>query len=75
MVGKGTLYNEPGVLLHNLPLPPNHVKVRVDVAFEGDAPLPVPQEAADVMTVEQAIGTYVAWPNHLVVTSDTIRIY
>ena len=54
--------------LHNCPLPENHVKVRVDLAIEGDAPLPVPLEYADIFTVEQAVGTFVAWPLLLVKT-------
>ena len=69
MVGKGIVCMNLSATLHNRPLPLNHAKVRVDVAIEGDAPLPVPLEDADVMTVEQAIGTYVAWPILQVIVS------
>ncbi len=50
-VGKGICFNDLSAKLHNAPLPVGHCKVRVDFATEGDAPLPVPLERADIMTV------------------------
>ncbi|XP_057446635.1 uncharacterized protein LOC130738591 [Lotus japonicus] len=65
-VGTGTVYNLPGDTLHNRPLPLNHVRVSVDVIFEGSAPLPVPNEDAELFSVENAVGTCVAWPINLI---------
>lgn len=60
------MYNLPGDTLHNRPLPLNHVRVSVDVIFEGSAPLPVPNEDAELFSVENAVGTCVAWPINLI---------
>ena len=72
MVGKGIRYIESTPTLHNCPLPSDYVKVRVDFASEEDALLPVPIEDAEIMTVGQALGTYVAWPSILVVSDFSL---
>lgn len=69
-IGKGICYANLSATLHNRPLPLNHVKVRVDFAYDENAPLPVPLEDADIITVGQAIGTFVAWPKKLIDVSD-----
>ena len=52
-------------LIHTRPLPPNHVKVGIDIVFE-DCPLPVPIEDEYILTLTNAIGTCVAWPLNLI---------
>lgn len=60
-------------LVHHRPLPIDHVKVVVDIDIEGDASLPVPVEEASLMTVQDACGTFVAWPLSLVEVQDKVR--
>ncbi|KAJ1391483.1 hypothetical protein SESBI_36592 [Sesbania bispinosa] len=60
MVGKGSVYNQLGVTLHNHPLPGDHVRVGVEIVLEGNAPLPVPNEDAGLFVLDDALGTHVA---------------
>lgn len=69
-VGKGICYPNLSAMLHNRPLPLNHMKVRVDFAYDVNAPLPIPLEDAEIRTVGEAIGTFVAWPEKLIDVSD-----
>ncbi|KAJ1392834.1 hypothetical protein SESBI_35487, partial [Sesbania bispinosa] len=57
-VARGTVYNNGGVTLHTLSLPPGHHKVSVDVvqSHEEDSPLPIPIEDENLMTLRDAIG-------------------
>lgn len=61
MVARGIVCNQRYALLHNLHIPENHVKVRIDFAIVGAAPLHVQLNRANITTVEDAIGTYVMW--------------
>ncbi|KAF1874085.1 hypothetical protein Lal_00041529 [Lupinus albus] len=63
--GVGTVHNTPNVMLHNARIPPNHVKVAIDIAIEDDALLPIPFDE-DIITLGWAIGNYVTWLVHLV---------
>nr|XP_027192140.1 uncharacterized protein LOC113787563 [Cicer arietinum] len=65
-VGKGKLYNTSGEVLHNTPILAGHVKVSPIVAFEPTAPLPIPDNDGDMQLLGEAIGSYAAWPTHLV---------
>ena len=65
-VGKGTLYNTSGEVLHNTRIPAGHVKVSPIVDFEPYAPLPIPDNDVDMKFFSEAIGSYVAWPTYLV---------
>ncbi|KAF1865902.1 hypothetical protein Lal_00033362 [Lupinus albus] len=65
VVGVGVVHNTPDAMLHNAHIPPNHVMVVIDIAIENDALLQIPLDE-DIITLEGAIGTYVAWPIHLV---------
>ncbi|KAJ1443540.1 hypothetical protein SESBI_00118 [Sesbania bispinosa] len=67
-VARGTMYNKGGVTLHTMSLPSGHYKVSVDVvqSHEEDSPLPVPIEDENLMTLRDAIATYVAWPRSLI---------
>ncbi|KAJ1427460.1 Papain-like cysteine peptidase superfamily [Sesbania bispinosa] len=56
------------VTLHTKSLPPGHHKASIDVVqlHKEDSPLPVPIEDENLMTIRDAIGTYVAWPRSLI---------
>ncbi|KAF1864707.1 hypothetical protein Lal_00032027 [Lupinus albus] len=46
-------------------IPSNHLKVSIDIPIEDDALLPILVDE-DIITVRQAIGTFVAWPENLI---------
>ncbi|KAJ3676005.1 hypothetical protein LUZ60_003417 [Juncus effusus] len=70
-VAHGKLYpSGPGVSIHNIPIPPDHVRVCIDNVIEGLAYVRVPCPVDDTEHVGQLIGTYVAWPAHLVELPD-----
>ncbi|KAL6145353.1 hypothetical protein ACLB2K_056041 [Fragaria x ananassa] len=54
-------------LLHGVPLGENNMRVSVIRAIEGDALVPIPVRD-DIFTVDDAVGSCVAWPKDLVVT-------
>ncbi|KAL6204906.1 hypothetical protein ACLB2K_022173 [Fragaria x ananassa] len=54
-------------LLHGVPLGENNVRVSVIRAIEGDALISIPVRD-EILTVDDAVGSCVAWPNDLVVT-------
>ncbi|KAF1892784.1 hypothetical protein Lal_00046729 [Lupinus albus] len=58
VVGVGKVHNTLNVMLHNARIPPNHVKVTIDIAIEDDILLSIPLDE-DIITLEGAIGTYV----------------
>ncbi|KAF1868082.1 hypothetical protein Lal_00034024 [Lupinus albus] len=41
VVGVGTVHNTPDAMLHNASIPPNHVRVAIDIAIEDDTLLPI----------------------------------
>ncbi|KAJ1407692.1 hypothetical protein SESBI_24166 [Sesbania bispinosa] len=57
-----------GVTLNTMSLPPGHHKVSVDVvqSHGEDSPLPILIEDENLMTIRDAIATYVAWPRSLI---------
>ncbi|KAJ1440782.1 Papain-like cysteine peptidase superfamily [Sesbania bispinosa] len=63
---KGSVYNQLGDTLHNRPLPPEHVRVGVEIILDGNAPLPVPNEDAGLLVLDDALGAHVAWPIGLI---------
>ena len=74
MVAIGFPCPQLGPLMHNLPIHPDHVRVKVVCAIVGDAPLPVPLPNMDLEIVQDAVGTYVAWPKNLIVVSVLIFV-
>ncbi|KAJ1409550.1 hypothetical protein SESBI_22605 [Sesbania bispinosa] len=66
LVGRGSVYNQFGDTLHNRPLPAEHVRVGVEIVFEGNAPLHVPNEDAGLIILDDALGAHVAWPIGLI---------
>ncbi|KAF1877063.1 hypothetical protein Lal_00033616 [Lupinus albus] len=65
VVRVGTVHNTLDSMLHNARIPPNHVKVAINIAIENDALLPIPLNE-DIITLGGIISTYVAWTVHLV---------
>jgi len=66
-VGVGKVFNtRDATMLHNSPIPPNHVKVMIDVVVDREALLPIPLDE-DTAKLGEAVGTCVAWPINLVV--------
>ncbi|KAJ1397524.1 Ulp1 protease family, C-terminal catalytic domain [Sesbania bispinosa] len=66
LVGRGSVYNQLGDTLHNRPLPPEHVRVGVEIILDGNAPFPVPNEDAGLLVLDDALGAHVAWPIGLI---------
>ncbi|KAF1892998.1 hypothetical protein Lal_00024128 [Lupinus albus] len=59
------VHNTQDTMLHNSRIPPNHVRVTIDIEIEDNALLPIPLDV-DIITLGGAICTFVAWPVHLV---------
>ena len=67
------MYNNTlGDTIHNCPLPNGCVKVGIDVVIEGETELPMPNEYDDLITINDAIGTTVAWPINLIKIDCTV---
>ncbi|KAF1884349.1 hypothetical protein Lal_00033523 [Lupinus albus] len=71
VMGVVKVHNIPDVMLHNACIPPNHVKVSIDIAIDGDSLLPIPLDE-DIFTLGGAIGTYVSWTIDLVDVVSTM---
>jgi len=72
-VAHGRLYpSGPGVAIHNNPLPPDHVRVCIDSVIEGLAHVRVPCPVDDTEYIGELVGTFVAWPAHLVELPDKV---
>ena len=50
--------------IHSVPLAPNLAKVVIEEVRDAYALVPVPTD--EVMTVGQALQTFIAWPRHLI---------
>ena len=68
-VALGKCY-EGVIMLHNVPLPSNFMKVTVEKVLCGDLVVPVP--TSEVTIVAEALHTFVAWPRHLVRPIDSM---
>ncbi|KZV41566.1 hypothetical protein F511_23402 [Dorcoceras hygrometricum] len=55
--------------LHGAPLPKNFMRVSIDEALDKSKPLPFPI-IVQCEVIDDAVGTHVAWPHHLVVLRD-----
>jgi len=75
LVAHGKLHNVKGDTLHGRSLPNGHVKVSVDIAIEPNVSLLIPNVDDDIMTIGQAIGTFVAWPINLLQVVDLVCLY
>ncbi|XP_073034989.1 uncharacterized protein [Primulina eburnea] len=56
-------------LIHGVPLPHNCIRVSIDEAVDKSTPLPVPIPS-ECETIGDAVGTFVVWPEHLIVKSN-----
>ncbi|KAI5426292.1 hypothetical protein KIW84_031913 [Lathyrus oleraceus] len=72
LVGKGKVHNTSGDLLHHRPLPDGHLKVSVDVVLDKDALLPIPDIVSETTLLQDAIGSFVAWPLDLIFIDDEV---
>ena len=63
LVAIGRLY-EGSIIVHNIPLRHDQVKVGVEEVRDVDVHIPVPIE--EVQLVGQTLNTFIAWPTHLV---------
>ena len=52
-------------VLHGKPLVKENARVSITRVIQGSAKIPFPIED-EIMTVEQAMGTYIAWPRQLI---------
>lgn len=75
LVAHGKLHNFKSDTLHGRPLPKGHIKVSIDIALEPNVPLPIPIDDDDMMTIGQAIGTFVAWPMNFIQICDEVCLY
>ena len=57
-------------LIHGKPLGEDNLRVSIIRAVVGDAKLPFPITGDDIVTVNNAVGSIVAWPKNLVVTPE-----
>ncbi|KAF1872324.1 hypothetical protein Lal_00016622 [Lupinus albus] len=64
-VAIGTVYNTHDAKIHNAQIPSNHLRVSIDISIEDDALLPIAVDE-DTIVVRRALGTFVAWPEHLI---------
>ncbi|KAM5549788.1 hypothetical protein ABKV19_000950 [Rosa sericea] len=59
---------DPSQLVHGTPLGDGNVRVSIYAALEEKAKVPFPVKD-EIETVKQAMGSWVAWPKHLVIKS------
>ncbi|KAL8094210.1 hypothetical protein AgCh_035913 [Apium graveolens] len=57
--------------VHGVPLEPRFVRVGVDGSIQDDALVPVPM-VGEIETVQQAIGSHLAWPKDMIIYTSTI---
>ncbi|KAG4906734.1 hypothetical protein JHK82_055380 [Glycine max] len=69
LVAHGKVHNIQSDTLHGRHLPDGHLKVSVEVVVELDASLSIPGDDDDIMTIKDAVGTFVAWPLNLIQVS------
>ncbi|XP_028802421.1 uncharacterized protein LOC114757513 [Neltuma alba] len=63
-VATGRVFNLLGEsMIHNVPLPANHVRVQLNTTIDANYALLMP--TPDVEIVAQAVGSFVTWPVHL----------
>ena len=70
------MYKHSENTLHTRNIPPHHVRVSINVVQqqEENVQLPVPNEDENLVTLRDAIGTYVAWPAALISLQQQVYI-
>ena len=56
--------------LHETPLGEHNYHVVVEIAFNDNAPLPLPNKDIGASLVGHVIGSFIAWPKFLVIFDD-----
>ena len=56
-------------LIHSIKLGDSNYRVSVKKSIKGDALLPIPI-GDELIQVSHVVGSYVAWPRHLVIFND-----
>ncbi|XP_028798627.1 uncharacterized protein LOC114754058 [Neltuma alba] len=73
-VATGRMFNLPGEsIIHNVPLPADHVRVQLNTAIDANYALPI--LTPDAETVAQAVGSFVAWPGRLLTLGHPSKVY
>ena len=57
-------------VLHGKPLEKENARVSITHVIQGTAKIPFPI-GDEIMTVEQACGTFIAWPRDLILEEDS----
>lgn len=57
--------------IHGVPLGEGNVRVSIVRPLIPEAKLPFPIKD-EIMTVKDAVGTYIAWPRELIIQSSTL---
>ena len=56
--------------LHEIPLGKINYPMAIEIAFNDNAPLPLPNKNIGASLVGHVIGSFVAWPTFLVIFDD-----
>ncbi|KAI3990811.1 hypothetical protein MKX01_011719, partial [Papaver californicum] len=68
-VAAGNAFDSPKEKVHNVELGEGNFRVLVLSAKDLEALVPIPHED-EIVTIKDALGTYVAWPKKLVVVEE-----
>lgn len=60
-----------GMKIHGMPMKPGCLRVSVDGCISPNAMLPVPIPG-EMETVEQAVGSHVAWPEDMIIYPTSV---
>lgn len=63
----------PNATIHGIPLGKTNIRVAINVALNRTACLPIPVRD-ELITVGQAVGSQVAWPKNLVISSSNEQV-
>ena len=74
VVARGHAYNIPDDVMHNVPLPQDTLRVRINICNCDDAILPIPSLDDETLVVD-VVGGFVAWPTHLIRVYDKVPIH
>lgn len=78
VVGRGMVHpaSGPEDRCHGQLILADHVKVGIDMVEPDHVGTPLPVPSAYLMTVGEAVGSYVQWPKNLVLLGDdTVKIF
>lgn len=74
IVAYGSIIDLASKEVHGVPLGDANLRVAIDIAIDGQALLPIPVRE-ELKTVDDAVGSHVAWPKDLVIEyNDKVNI-